>query len=152
MEGEKVPIINRVIPAIHSVVNGFHRRDKDRSLIRVPSAIEDQPGDLAEATEFRELISTNLRAKVSDHLLLVHYQATLLCPATKGITYLSDYEDGEYAKRDEAIKDLKALSSWLSQEIARREESRDGTCDFKENNKSGGGFVGVRGHSGEQRV
>ena len=82
-------------------------------------------GDLAETRKFRQLIMNNLKTKVMDHLLLVHYQATILCPATKGKRYLSDIDDGDYDKRDEALDDLRRLLSWLSDEIAKGNEPHE---------------------------
>ena len=72
-----------MIPAIRSVINEHHKRDSERNLVHILSAIKDVPGVLPETSKFGELIAKNLRTKVMDRLMLVHYQATTLCPATK---------------------------------------------------------------------
>eukprot|EP01084_Bolivina_argentea_P146271 256184_1 len=54
-------------------------------------------------TEFKKRI----KIKILDTLHLVHYEACLLCPATKDKIYFETFARGKYNKREDAVADLK---------------------------------------------
>ena len=138
---------------LHRLVWGKKIKKASGVIVRVAAVLRTNEGDLEEIKKFRELLFDATKTKILDLLLLVHYQAAILCPSTKKMVFLEGFAEGKYNRRHEALEGLYHLLSDLEDKLnqtdvdcmecksGEEETQTEGDTDGDENMSGLGSFV-----------